>query len=110
MIESLTNELTESKNLIAAMKCENDEVKVGSRSRSNKFKFLAKIFSTNQSFFQIALESTKANFQIELARVVNKKEVAEAEVKKWETMYNEWMSKMEERVGNINRTQNLLQV
>lgn len=42
--------------------------------------------------------------------MVNKKEVAEAEVKKWETMYNEWMSKMEERVGNINRTQNLLQV
>jgi len=41
---------------------------------------------------------------------VNKQEEAQREVKNWEIMYNDWMKLMEERVTNINRTHNMLQV
>jgi len=45
-----------------------------------------------------------------LAAAYEKNEESLKEVRKWESMYKEWMKMMEERVSNINRTHSVLQV
>ena len=56
------------------------------------------------------LETTKREFQIELAQAYAKQEESKREIKQWEQMYKEWMTMMEDRVSNINRTHQILQV
>jgi hypothetical protein len=45
-----------------------------------------------------------------LAEAYAKNEEYKKEVKQWEVMYKEWMTMMEDRVTNINRTHQILQV
>ena len=56
------------------------------------------------------LEKTKKEFQLELAQAYAKNEESKREIKQWEQMYKEWMTMMEDRVTNINRTHQILQV
>jgi len=56
------------------------------------------------------LEKTKKDFQVELAEAYTKNEEYQKEIKQWEIMYKEWMTMMEDRVSNINRTHEMLQV
>lgn len=56
------------------------------------------------------MEKNKKRFDVELAEVLNKNEEYKKEVKQWEVMYKEWMQMMEDRVSNINRTHQILQV
>lgn len=66
VVENLTIELSESKNLVAALRLENED-----------------LFKKNEEY--------------------------KREIKQWEVMYKEWMSMMEDRVTNINRTHQILQ-
>lgn len=56
------------------------------------------------------MDKTKRQFQIELAEALSKNEDYKKEIKQWEVMYKEWMQMMEDRVTNINRTHQILQV
>ena len=56
------------------------------------------------------LEKTKKDYQVEIAEAYAKHEEYKREIKQWEVMYKEWMSMMEDRVTNINRTHQILQV
>ncbi|RNA13393.1 ELKS Rab6-interacting CAST family member 1-like [Brachionus plicatilis] len=84
MVQTLQDELGEARNLIAALKLENEELK-------------------NES------DRNKKQFDEELARSMNKNEEYKREIKQWEVMYKEWMQMMEDRVTNINRTHQILQ-
>lgn len=66
VIDNLTLELNESKNFVAALQLENEDL----RGKCEDYK---------------------------------------REIKQWEVMYKEWMSMMEDRVTNINRTNQILQ-
>jgi hypothetical protein len=92
---------------VAALRCENDEAKVGKSSFREQGKWFVYFVLL---IWQSALENAKAAYQMELAKAVAKQEEAQREVKNWEIMYNDWMKLMEERVTNINRTHNMLQV
>ncbi len=85
LVENLSAELSEARNLIAALRLENEDAKN-------------------------LIEKQKQEFQQELATVYAKHEETKREVKQWEVMYKEWMTMMEDRVTNINRTHQLLQV
>lgn len=52
----------------------------------------------------------KHHHQAELADAYAKNEESSKEVRKWESMFKEWMQTMEDRVNNINRTHSVLQV
>ena len=56
------------------------------------------------------MEKTKKDSQVELAEAYTKNEEYKKEIKQWEVMYKEWMTMMEDRVSNINRTHEMLQV
>lgn len=56
------------------------------------------------------LEKAKRDYQEELAQAYTKHEQAKREIAQWELMYKEWMTMMEDRVTNINRTHQILQV
>ena len=84
VIENLNRELHESKDLIMALKCENDELKTH-------------------------VGRIKQESNLEMATALQKNEEYKKEIKKWEEMYKEWMNMMENRVANINRTHQILQ-
>ncbi len=81
----MNQQLTESRNLAAALRIENDQTKA-------------------------ALKKERSDFQLEMADTLAKNEEYKKEIKQWEVMYKEWMSMMEDRVTNINRTHQILQV
>lgn len=68
------------------------------------------IFKNLSEFFKHLIDKLKNQHQIELAAAYEKNEESLKEVRKWESMYKEWMKMMEERVSNINRTHSVLQV
>ena len=56
------------------------------------------------------IENIKNEAQIEISAAYSKHEEYKKEIKQWEVMYKEWMTMMEDRVTNINRTHQILQV
>lgn len=102
MVQTLQDELSESRNFIAALKIENEELKVFNYSFSSLFLI--------ENFIKCDLERKKKHFDEELSRSMNKNEEYKQEIKQWEVMYKEWMQMMEDRVTNINRTHQILQV
>lgn len=85
VVDMLSNELDESKNMIVALKMDNEEAR-------NDF------------------ERRKKIFQAELSDACFKEEQAKKEVKSWEEMYKEWMKTMESRVNQLMQTNAFLQV
>lgn len=85
IVDTLSTELDESKNLVAALKMDNEEAR-------NDF------------------ERRKQIFQAELSDACYKEEKAKKEVKSWEEMYKEWMKTMEVRVNELMQTNAFLQV
>ncbi|CAF0953188.1 unnamed protein product [Brachionus calyciflorus] len=84
LVQTLQDELSDSRSLIAALKLENEELN-GEINRNKK------------------------RFDVELSQALNKNEEYKREIKQWEVMYKEWMQMMEDRVTNINRTHQILQ-
>ena len=85
IVQTLNSELDESKNLVAALKMDNEEARTD-------------------------FERRKKIFQAELSDACFKEEKAKKEVKSWEEMYKEWMKTMEVRVNELMQTNAFLQV
>ena len=85
IVEALSTEIDDSKNVIVALRLENEEAK-------------------------IEFERRKKLFQNELSDAVYKEEKAKQEVERWEIMYKEWMNTMEGRVNQLMQTNAFLQV
>jgi hypothetical protein len=56
------------------------------------------------------LEKTRSDAQAEISAALAKHEEYKKEIRQWEAMYKEWMTMMESRVSNIDRTHQILQV
>ena len=81
VVENLTSELSISRDLAHALRVENEDLKAHLN-----------------------------HYSAELATALQKNENYKRELQTWEAKYKEWMHMMENRVENINRTHQVLQV
>lgn len=56
------------------------------------------------------MENIKKSYSAQLSELMGKNEEYKKEIANWEVMYKDWMKMMEDRVSNINRTNQILQV
>jgi len=83
-LEITHSDLIEAKNLIEALRVENDD-------------------------YKNAFETMKKQHADKMADLCNREEEAKKQVATWEQMYREWMATMERRVNNLQVTNEELQ-